>query len=36
MFKTAVMEQQTGLPWGLFAGLLAFITLVISAYLLLI
>ncbi len=34
MFTTAVMEERTGLPWGLIVGLLAFATLLTGAYLL--
>jgi len=32
MFRTAVMEERTGLPWGVIAGFVAFVALVGSAY----
>lgn len=36
MFETAVMEEPTGPPWGLIAGLLAFACLLFVTYVLLI
>jgi hypothetical protein len=36
MFKTAVMEERIGHPWGFIAGLLAFAALVSGGYVLLI
>jgi hypothetical protein len=35
MFQTAVMEERSGRPWGLIAGLLALATLLAGAYLIL-
>lgn len=32
MFQTAVMEERTGLPWGVIAGFLAFAALLVGAY----
>ena len=32
MFQTAVMEERTGRPWGLIAGLFALATLLAAAY----
>ena len=34
MFKTALMEERSGLPWGLIAGCLAFAALIVSGYVL--
>ena len=36
MFETAGMEERTGRPWGLIAGLLAFACLLSGTYVLLI
>ena len=32
MFRTAVMEERTGLPWGVMAGFLAFVALLGAGY----
>jgi hypothetical protein len=32
MFKTALVEERSGIPWGLIAGCLAFAVLLISGY----
>ena len=34
MFKNAVMEERTGLPWGVFAGILVFAAMLGGAYML--
>jgi len=34
MFRTAVMEERTGLPWGIIVGVLAFVSLLAGAYIL--
>ncbi len=34
MFKTALMEERTGIPWGLIAGCIAFAALIVSGYIL--
>jgi len=34
MFKTALMEERTGMPWGLIAGCIAFAALLLSGYML--
>jgi len=34
MFKTAVQEEPTGVPWGLIAGFIAFAVLLGSGYIL--
>ena len=32
MFKTALLEERTGVPWGLIAGLVAFVALLGTGY----
>ena len=32
MFKTALLEERTGTPWGLIAGFVAFAALLVSGY----
>ena len=32
MFKTALMEERTGIPWGLIAGCIAFVVLLGAGY----
>ncbi len=32
MFKTALMEERIGVPWGLIAGCIAFAALIVSGY----
>jgi hypothetical protein len=34
MFKTALIEDPTGMPWGLIAGLVAFAMLLATGYIL--
>jgi hypothetical protein len=34
MFKTALLEERTGLPWGVIAGCISFAVLLIGGYLL--
>ena len=32
MFKTTLIEERTGLPWGIIAGLVAFVVLLGTGY----
>ena len=34
MFKTALLEERTDLPWGVIAGCIAFAALLVGGYLL--
>ena len=34
MFKTALQEEPTGVPWGMVAGCIAFTALLVTGYLL--
>ncbi len=34
MFKTALIEERTGVPWGIIAGCIAFAVLLSAGYLL--
>ena len=32
MFETAVIQERTGVPWGVIAGFVAFALLLVSGY----
>ncbi len=34
MFRTSLIEERSGLPWGVIAGCIAFATLIVSGYIL--
>ncbi len=34
MFQTALIEERSGVPWGLIAGCIAFAALLLSGYML--